>query len=142
MVRLMRRQEKRRGAKVNQVKLTLKVLSPENPIGSSRRRPCVCRPQDVTRFGERAFLSRDLRPDRASKHEHAVTREIHRAARRDGGHWASSLTSKRSGGARWKSEALIVASSPGNAGGAKEGRKGMASSVDMTPILSGIDHDK
>lgn len=102
------------------MKLTLKVLSSEKPdVGSSRGHPRARRQQGAPRIGEWAFLSRGLRPDRASKYEHAVTREIHRAARRERVHRSSSLVSESAGGARWKSEAPIVARKPGNTGGAK-----------------------
>ena len=102
----------------------MKVLSPEIPVGSSRGHPFVRRQQGATRNGERAFLSRDLRPDRASKHDRAVPREIHQAARRECVHRVSSLVKERLGGAWWKSEAPVVAVKPGNAGGAKGGPEG------------------
>jgi hypothetical protein len=124
------------------VKLTLKVLSPESRFGSSRGYQKTRRQQGATRIGERAFLSRGLRPDRASKYEHAVTREIHRAARMEREHRDPSLKSGGIGGARWKSEAPILAAKPGNSGGAKGGRKGMAASVDMSRTLGRYRHDK
>ncbi len=103
-----------------QVKLTLKVLSPENSsLGFGRGRQRARRQQNAVRLGEHASHPRGLRPDRASKHEHAVTREIHRAAHMEGVHWESSLESEKPSGARLKSEASVVAMKLGNASGAK-----------------------
>lgn len=125
------------------MKLTLKVLSPENSdYGSSRGLLFVRRQQGAMRFGKHAFLSRGLRPDRASKYEQAATREIHPAARKERGHQVSSLVSKRRGIARWKSEAPIRAMKPGNSGGAKGGRKGTAPTVDMVQTQGWRSHDK